>query len=693
MSTAMPVMRFMLKVAMLLSILAITAAEDNAQARPYYVSVCNHASEPTFGEIFSFASPIAPDDLADMANSVSEVLPKVPQKEDNGKEEKEEHHWMLVRAFQELVAWTVETVSETKVPLSSLVSDGVFSLSTSSFHGQRLVSEIKLLQKKPYLQRKVCALAGLPLLAEVSSSLAALTPHAINPCQCLGGSLSLSDAAMSTSALGSGSGTDSSTGSSDEDWCVLQQPCEDPATDSTECRIRVDPLRQACAVFLLPGDDDHTRPPDEDYRSHYRFEIPTMQDSPCVHSWLLYLRDVNSLTMMVYEQYETHVVPLLSMLPFYPSMFLLASALLLIEEDIADSAVVQLLVTVVLGVLLAAIVLLVVLYRQLTSLKNNLPLGSYVPSSISSAFVSFALFATSFSMKNALITGLWSFWQHGAFGYPWVGKVYFGVSVTLSLFLKWYYSLFEDDSKSHSALRMVLQGTALFMLIGHSSPSLELGCLFAVITLAKDVLVGWEQGVRTEVVGYMNTNTVNYSGQTPLTEEEYRQQTQEHTQKALADLQEHLKKNVSLVYDFTDRYRDDAQEGRARLLERFVTDKFSGNPSERDRERILRHERGGDSDSDISEDHSSDDDEYRERKRVRRARKKRAARSRSTFSSVAWTLLLVLLVSLLLVAFVYQPVAMSGSAEWQRSLLDLGEGAASSVRTLLQQLQEGAAEL
>lgn len=677
-----------MKLTILLSILATATAEESSHRQPYYVSVCNHASEPTFGEILSFASPIDPDNLADMASSVSEVLPEVPHGDSDGKEQ---HHWMLVRAFQELVAWAVEAVSETKVPLSSLVSDGVFSLDTSSYHGQRMASEIKLLQKKPFLQRQVCSLAGLPLLAEVSSSLAAVTPHAINPCQCLGGALSLSDAAMSTSALGSGSGPSSS----DEDWCVVQQPCEkdalDQETDSTECRIRVDPLRQACAVFLLSG-DDHPPPSDEETHSHYHFEIPTLQDSPGLHSWLLYLRDVNTVTKAAYEQYEIHVAPLLSLLPFYPTMFLLASALLLIEEDVADSAVVQLLLTVVMGVLLAAIVLLVILYRQLTSLKDNLPLGSYVPSSISSAFVSFALFATSFSLKNALLSGLWAFWQYGAFGIPWVGKAYFAVSVTLSLLLKWYYSLFEDDSKSHSALRMVLQGLALFMIIAHSSPSLELGCLFVIISLAKDVIVGWEEGVRTELVGYMNTNTINYSGQAPLSEEEYQQQTREHTQKALADLQQHLKKNVSLVYDFTDRYRDDNEEGRARLLERFVTNNFNGNPSERDRQRVLRHERGEDADSDISEDHSSDDEEYRERKKFRRARKKRAARGRSTASSLAWTLLLVVLVSFL-VAFVYQPVAMSGSADWQRSLVDLGEGAASSVRSILQQLQEGAAEL
>jgi hypothetical protein len=44
-------------------------------------------------------------------------------------------------------------------------------------------------------------------------------------------------------------------------------------------------------------------------------------------------------------------------------MFLLAVALLHVEEDVADSTVVQFVVTVVLGVLLAVIALMAVLYR------------------------------------------------------------------------------------------------------------------------------------------------------------------------------------------------------------------------------------------------------------------------------------------------------------------------------------------
>ena len=63
----------------------------------------------------------------------------------------------------------------------------------------------------------------------------------------------------------------------DEDWCVIEHPCEDHTSEdhtsedhtskdhtskddalSDQCRIRVDPLRQACAVFLVssPSGDD-----------------------------------------------------------------------------------------------------------------------------------------------------------------------------------------------------------------------------------------------------------------------------------------------------------------------------------------------------------------------------------------------------------------------------------------------------
>ena len=91
--------------------------------------------------------------------------------------------------------------------------------------------------------------------------------------------------------------------------------------------------------------------------------MPTLQDAPALHSWLTSWSTTHPLATALHDHYLTHVAPFLTLLPYYPIMFLLAVALLHVEEDVADSTVVQFVVTVVLGVLLAVIALMAVLYR------------------------------------------------------------------------------------------------------------------------------------------------------------------------------------------------------------------------------------------------------------------------------------------------------------------------------------------
>lgn len=83
----------------------------------HFVSVCNHASEPTFSEIFSFVSPIAPSDLAGLAETVSELTSSFPaMTQEKEREEpvqvKEEHHWLLVRAFRDLIGRVGRALAE-----------------------------------------------------------------------------------------------------------------------------------------------------------------------------------------------------------------------------------------------------------------------------------------------------------------------------------------------------------------------------------------------------------------------------------------------------------------------------------------------------------------------------------------------------------------------------------------------------
>ena len=120
-----------------------------------------------------------------------------------------------------------------------------------------------MVQKKPFLQSQLCALASLPLLAPLSS--------ALNPCSCgwVGG-LSVTDAGLSA-VFSSGEAQKQHEQEQEEGlWCVLDDPCLDLSLGAAggsreeECVFRVDPFREACAVFLV---DLHTSlPPAQDTR-------------------------------------------------------------------------------------------------------------------------------------------------------------------------------------------------------------------------------------------------------------------------------------------------------------------------------------------------------------------------------------------------------------------------------------------
>jgi hypothetical protein len=286
-------------------------------------------------------------------------------------------------------------------------------------------------------------------------------------------------------------------------------------------------------------------------------------------------------------------------------------------------------------------------------MKNSLPLASFLPAGLTSALLSLSLLATSYSLKTLVLSLLWSFWRDGAFGYTWVGKVYFLLSVSLSLLLKRRYAWFQEDSSSHTALRWLLRGAGAWLLAASAS-SCDLSFVFALTALWREPLtaaVDWAllaEGEESAHVLPSDPPSTRYSGQTALSEEEYRQQGSEHTAKALAALQQHLENNVSQRYDLTDRYRLEADEGQARLLERFAMGEYVGRPGERDRARLLRGEEEGSSEEEEDEDEG-------ERKRAKRRGDKGGGGGR--------TALLVVLLCLLAAA-VYRPVALGGAA-WE----------------------------
>ena len=114
---------------------AVALGTHSSSPSSHFESVCNLASEPTFGEIFSFVSPVPLSPgalrLAELAEAVSEYTSpssasdvKLQQQgqeqhkeaQTETEQQQEQHHWLLARAFRELLAGAGRALAEVVWP-------------------------------------------------------------------------------------------------------------------------------------------------------------------------------------------------------------------------------------------------------------------------------------------------------------------------------------------------------------------------------------------------------------------------------------------------------------------------------------------------------------------------------------------------------------------------------------------------
>lgn len=108
-------------------IVVVLSYASSARAQSHFVSVCNHASEPTVGEIFSFVSPINPAEMCDFADKVSGLVTDVTATDtldhqhdqdafmSHHNEEKLTHHGLLMRAFQDVTVRLWRAFAEVRI--------------------------------------------------------------------------------------------------------------------------------------------------------------------------------------------------------------------------------------------------------------------------------------------------------------------------------------------------------------------------------------------------------------------------------------------------------------------------------------------------------------------------------------------------------------------------------------------------
>lgn len=172
---------------------------------------------------------------------------------------------------------------QTKLPLSILISDGVFRINRSQSGGLADYSDVVLLQQKPLWQQLACNISGI-----------------LTECRCRNGE----ELSQHTEILPLSVGAH-------QEWCIHFEPCTATVTAKDMCLLKVDPFHSACIGYLSQSDDIS--------EATYKLDTPTIG----LVGW-------DGIAISV---------------PVYPIMILVACFLLALEEDIASSSVVKYLVS------------------------------------------------------------------------------------------------------------------------------------------------------------------------------------------------------------------------------------------------------------------------------------------------------------------------------------------------------------
>jgi hypothetical protein len=130
--------------------------------------------------------------------------------------------------------------------------------------------------------------------------------------------------------------------------------------------------------------------------------------------------------------------------------------------------------------------------------------------------------------------------SEGGFGLPWLGKVYFLLSVGLSLFVTYRYGFFEEGTFSHALLRLLLRSLGGVMMLFRCSPNPDICVVLGICALMRDHILDWSHYFWITLEAAKQTPSYLYSSQKPLTADDFTHQGEVHTAAALKELREYL---------------------------------------------------------------------------------------------------------------------------------------------------------
>jgi hypothetical protein len=186
-------------------------------------------------------------------------------------------------------------------------------------------------------------------------------------------------------------------------------------------------------------------------------------------------------------------------------------------------------------------------------------IGHLIQPTLTALFVGLSFFFTSGSVQRYLLGQLLSFWSgltvsnlrrvvcsplscrtDGCLGLPWLGKVYFLLSVGLSLLVTYRYGFFEEGTFSHALLRLLLRSLGGVLMLLRCSPNPDICVALGMAALMRDHILDWSHYLWITLEAAKQTPSSQLSGQRPLTADDFAHQGQVHTTAALRELREYL---------------------------------------------------------------------------------------------------------------------------------------------------------
>jgi len=172
-------------------------------------------------------------------------------------------------------------------------------------------------------------------------------------------------------------------------------------------------------------------------------------------------------------------------------------------------------------------------------------------------------------VRNMLISGLLGFWEQGWGPYHNAGKIYFGISMLLSILLKHYFGLFAPKSNSSYVLKTLIRGIGCLLLC-YCTSNKEVSAVFLLYGLMQDHILYWYFRARLSYEASHQKSSAAIMGRPLYTTKELENLTKTTTERELAKLQEYLKKNPEKTDNLQDKLRQGDRSEAASLLGRFA---------------------------------------------------------------------------------------------------------------------------